>query len=515
VTHTSPSGLGTGAKYQRTVWGIVITLVGLGALLAVLLPVRAHLSIAIPALVFVLPALVGVVVGGILPGVVGALGGFFVYDLFFLPPYNTLAVRSPQNWTALAVYAVVVLVVSQVVAKLRSAREEAERRTEESERLYELSQALIGDLTLSELLTHIVASVQSVFVPRWTALVLPERNAGAGPPTTTTLHVAATAGQALTEGDVASVTSGGGEARSLGLLEEAGPRRVSVALVVSHRPVGMLVLQDVHLVERERSLLGTFANQAALAVDRAQLSEQALRTRLLEEIDRWRRALMGAASHDLRTPLASIKTAVSSLRQVDARLSAEDRAELLELIELQSDRLGRLVSNLLDLTRLEAGALELRPVTVDFRELVDEALALLGGILAPGRVTVDAPADLPSLHLDHVLMSQVLANVLENAERLSPGGSVIRVSARPAPGNAERVEISVTDDGPGIAGDDRERVFDMFSQNGGGGRAGLGLAIAKAFVEAHDGLIWIDPEVTRGARVVFTVPSKTRVAAQV
>ena len=111
------------------------------------------------------------------PGVVGALGGFVVYDLFFLPPYNTLTVRSPQNWIALAVYAVVVLIVSQVVAKLRSAREEAERRTAESERLYELSQALIGDLTLSELLTHIVATVQSVFAPRWTALVLPDTDA--------------------------------------------------------------------------------------------------------------------------------------------------------------------------------------------------------------------------------------------------------------------------------------------------------------------------------------------------
>jgi signal transduction histidine kinase len=123
--------------------------------------------------------------------------------------------------------------------------------------------------------------------------------------------------------------------------------------------------------------------------------------------------------------------------------------------------------------------------------------------------------DLPFLHLDHVLMSQVLANVLENAERLSPDGSVIRVTARAVPENTARVEITVADDGPGIAGEDRERVFDMFSQNGGGGRAGLGLAIAKAFVEAHGGLIWIDPDVAGGARVVFTVPSETSVAAPV
>ncbi len=496
--HVKPSGLATKATYQRTALGIVVTLASLGALLALLLPFRAHLSTTIPALVFVLPVLVGTVVGGLLPGIVGALGGFLVYDLFFLPPYNTLTVRSPQNWIALAVYAVVVLVVSQVVAQLRRAREEAVRQTQESERLYELSQALIGDLSLSQLLTHMVSTVQSVFAPRWTALVLPEGESGdlgAG----AALGVAASAGQPLTAVDVASVTSGG-QTRSLGLLDDAGPRRVSVALVVSHRPVGMLVLQDVQLVERERSLLGTFANQAALAVDRAQLSEQALRARLLEEIDRWRRALMGAASHDLRTPLSSIKTAVSNLRQVDARLSPEDRAELLELIELQSDRLARLVTNLLDMTRLEAGALELRPTTIGFTDLVDEAVALLGGILPPGRVAVDTQEGLPLLHLDHVLMSQVLANVLENAERLSPGGSVIRVTARRASGNAARVEIGVADDGPGIAPKDRERVFEMFSQNGGGGRAGLGLAIAKAFVEAHGGLIWIDPEVEGGAR---------------
>jgi len=495
--------------------GIVVTLAGLAALLALLLPFRSHLSIAIPALAFVLPALVGVLIGGIPPGAVGVIGGFLVYDWFFLPPYNTLAVRSPQNWIALAVYAVVVLIVAQVVAKLRNAREEALRRTEESERLFELSQALIGDLTLSQLLTHIVATVQSVFVPRWTALVLP----GTDPEARASgevLRVAATAGQPLSNGDVASVTSGGGQTRSLGLVEDAGPRRVSVALVVSHRPVGMLVLQDVQLAERERSLLGTFANQAALAVDRAQLREQALRARLLEEIDRWRRALMGAASHDLRTPLASIKTAVSSLRQVDANLGPSDRAELLELIELQADRLARLLTNLLDMTRIEAGALELRPTTLAFNELVAEALAALGGLISPGRVKVDAPDDLPLLHLDHVLMSQVLANVLENAERLSPDHSVICVAARTAPGSAAtRVEIAVSDDGPGIAREERERVFEMFSQNGGGGRAGLGLAIAKAFVEAHGGLIWIDPDVARGARVVFTVPCETRVTAPV
>jgi two-component system sensor histidine kinase KdpD len=293
-------------------------------------------------------------------------------------------------------------------------------------------------------------------------------------------------------------------------------RRISVALVVGDHPVGLLVLQDVELAGRERSLLGTFANQAALALDRAELSEQALRARLLEEIDRWRSALMGAVSHDLRTPLASIKTAVSSLRHVGTQLGPADRDELLELIELQSDRLARLVTNLLDMTRIEAGALELRPVTLTFDELVSEALGSLDGIIGPGRVIVEETPDLPLLHIDHVLISQVLANLLENADRLSPDDSVIRVMGRRAPGTAlSRVEIAVSDDGPGIGKDERERVFEMFSQNGGGGRAGLGLAIAKAFVEAHGGRIWIDPDAERGARVVFTVPCEAAVPARV
>ncbi len=478
---------------------MLVTLVGM---LAVMLPFRGHLSPTIPALLFVLPALVGVAVGGFVPGAVGALAGFVAYDFYFLPPYGTLSVRSPQNWVALVVYVLVVLVVSQVVARLRDAREEALRRTEEARRLFDLSQALIGDLTQSEMLSHIVAAVQEAFSPRWTALVLPESDDGAG---VGPLRVAATAGHPLAADEVSSLTAGGGQTRSLGLSGGEAPRRVSVALVVGHRPVGMMVLQEARLAGTDRSLLGTFANQAALALDRARLRDQAMRARLLEEIDAWHRALMGAVSHDLRTPLASIKTAVSSLRLPEARLAPEDRAELLELIEDQTDRLSRLVTNLLDMTRIDSGSLELRPVSIAFDELVDEALDSVGAMVPRARVATDSSSDLPLLRIDHVLMSQVLANLVENAARHSPADGLVRIGARVMPEQG-KVEIAVADDGPGIGPAERERVFEMFSQNGGGGRAGLGLAIAKAFVEAHGGSIWVDPARTPGARVVFTVP---------
>ena len=275
------------------------------------------------------------------------------------------------------------LVVAQVVTHLHAARDEARRREQDAGRLFELSQALIGDIDLSELLDHIVTTVQTVFSPRWTALLLPAAAlpaGGVGPD----LQVAARAGQELTV-DESGVPHGGRRADPVAGHGRRGgaPSRIAVALVASNRPVGLLVLQEVQFARQDRALLGTFANQAALAVERAQLRDQALRTRLLEEIDRWRGAMMGAVSHDLRTPLASVKAAVSSLRQDGTCLSDVDRADLLELIELQSDRLARLVTNLLDMTRIESGALAVRPGLIPFDELVDESLAAVNGLVPP------------------------------------------------------------------------------------------------------------------------------------
>jgi len=499
----------TSTTHQRGVLGGCVALGGLGALAGLLLPFRGHLSIAAPALIFVVPVILGVVVGGIVPGVLGSVAGFLLFDILFIPPYGTLTVHAPQNWIALVVYVLVVLVVAQVVDKLQSARSEAQRRTRDAERLFELSRALVGDLDLAQLLAHITLTVQHSFSPRWTALILPVDARDAGMPQ---LAVAAHAGHELTTAERESLTARGAEIRSLGLEGSGGHGRVAVALVTGDRPVGMLVLQNVQFAHQDRSLLATFANQAALAIDRVQLHDQAVRAHLLEEIDRWRSALMGAVSHDLRTPLASVKTAVSSLRQSGSAMGPDDQAELLELIELQSDRLARLVTNLLDMTRIESGALELRPTSIPFDEIVGEALASLGGLISTEYVCVDAPPDLPLLSIDRVLVVQVMANLLENAARLAGPESTIRISARTREANdPAQVEIAVADEGPGIAREDSERVFEMFSQNGGGGRAGLGLAIAKAFVEAHGGAISIDQTVERGARIVFTVPSETNV----
>jgi two-component system sensor histidine kinase KdpD len=506
----------TNRSHRRVILGGVLALAVQGVLLAVMVPFRVHLSIATAALAFVVPVVVGVVFGGYIPGALASVVGFVLYDIFFLPPYGNLTVKADADWLALIVYLIVAQLVAQVVSNLNAARDEARRRAQDAGRLFELSQALIGEFTISELLDHIVTTVQTVFAPRWTALLLPAETAPVGAEGgegAEQLFVAASGGQPITAEELTSLTSSTGQTRSLGLAGGEAASRIAVALVARNRPVGLLVLQDVQFAWQDRALLGTFANQAALAVERAQLLDQAMRTRLLEEIDRWRGAMMGAVSHDLRTPLASVKTAVSSLRQDNAGLSDMDRADLLELIELQSDRLARLVTNLLDMTRIESGALAVRPTLIPLDELVDESLAAIDGLVPRSRVRVDPSSDLPLLDIDHVLIGQVLANLLENAARLSPAGSLIRIGATlVSEPPASFVEISVADEGPGIAAEERERVFEMFSQNSGGARAGLGLAIAKAFVEAHGGQIWIDPETTRGARVVFTVPAAVSVA---
>jgi two-component system, OmpR family, sensor histidine kinase KdpD len=508
----------TNRSRGRVVLGCILALATQGVLLAVLAPFRAHVSIATAALAFVVPVVVGVVVGGYISGALASVVGFVLYDIFFLPPYGNLTVKADADWLALIVYLIVVQLVAQVVSNLNKARDEARRREEDAGRLFELSQALIGDFTISELLDHIATTVQTVFSPRWTALLLPSAAAPTDPEGGEAggLFVAASAGQPITVEELTSLISNAGQTRSLGMAGGEAASRIAVALVARNRPVGLLVLQDVRFARQDRSLLGTFANQAALAVERAQLSDQAMRTRLLEEIDRWRGAMMGAVSHDLRTPLASVKTAVSSLRQKNVDLSEADRADLLELIELQSDRLARLVTNLLDMTRIESGALAVRPALIPLDELVDESLAAIDDLVPRNQVRVETAADLPLLDIDHVLIGQVLANLLENAARLSPAGSPIRIGATPVGSpSAPFVAISVADEGPGIAAEDRERVFEMFSQNSGGARAGLGLAIAKAFVEAHGGEIWIDPATTCGARVVFTVPSARSVVPRV
>jgi two-component system sensor histidine kinase KdpD len=250
-------------------------------------------------------------------------------------------------------------------------------------------------------------------------------------------------------------------------------------------------------------MLGAFANHAALALEQAQLRAQALRSELLEEVDRIRRALLGAVSHDLRTPLATMKVASSTLLDPESTLSDEAARELYGLLDVQTDRLTRLVTSLLDMTRYQAGVLNVDREPWSIIDLVMEAVAALRPALEDRPLEVGLPAALPPVLVDRLLIGQVLANLLDNADRHAPAGTAITVAGER---QGDHLAIAVTDRGSGVPVSERESVFKSFVRYDTGGRSGLGLAIAKTFVEAHGERIWVEDVPGGGARFVFTLP---------
>jgi two-component system sensor histidine kinase KdpD len=371
-------------------------------------------------------------------------------------------------------------------------------------RVVELSELLVQDQSVDDLLITIVRAVQSVFGIEGVSLFVLEEGH---------LTVAASVGEPLSTGELAQLNPESGRAVSISTaLSSTGGMRI-VSLATSGRPIGLLVLKGAMISEEDRDVLVTFANDAALALERAQLREQALRSQFLEEVDRLRHALMGAVSHDLRTPLATIKVASSTLVQRAQHLTSGDAHELHELIEIESDRLTRLVTNLLDMTRIEAGVLKVNRSPTSVPDMIHEAVSIMGSSLRTERINIDVDGAMPLVSIDRLLMTQVLVNLLDNASRHSPEDGLITIEAKHDVGI---VTVSVSDQGPGVKPEDRHAVFDRFVKFDTGGRAGLGLTIAKTFVEAHGDSIWCEAAPEGGARFIFSMhtdPSPDEVRA--
>lgn len=479
---------------RRRLAGSLLSVGLVAALAAAMVPLRSHIGVATTALVLVVPVVLGVAVGGFVSGIVAIMAGFLVYDYVFIPPYYTLTVGSAQNWVVLGVYVVVMLLVAQVVSHLDTARSDAQLRATDTRRLFELSELLVEDRSVGELFETIVSAIRSAFDVSGVALLVPidER-----------LEVVAAAGDPPSPEELRRLGSASQVPVSVGTTTGSPDHMRAVVLAASGRPIGMLAVRGLPSSPAERELLRIFANNAAVALERVQLQEQAVRAELLEEADGLRRSLVGAVSHDLRTPLATIKVSATNLLDPDVTFSPEDTEELLGLIDTQADRLDRLVSALLDMTRIQAGALVVRREPVSVAEIVDDAMASLGAAATAGRITWSAPADLPPVDVDHVLVRQALANLIENALRHGPEGTTVAIEATLA---GATISVAVMDRGPGVPPEDRATVFEMFSRNDAGGRAGLGLAIARSFLEAHGEKVWLEEVTGWGARFVFTLP---------
>ena len=458
-----------------------------------MVPIRSHVSVATPALILVLPVIAAVIVGGLVAGSISVVAGFVVYDYLFLPPYNQLSVEHPEDLVALVVYAVVMAVLAQVISMLSAARADATRRSLEGHRLFEMSESLVEDKSLDELLRTIVKAVGSVFKLERVALLVPDGDR---------LQLVASFGTPFEPDELHQLDPGSGLPVSLATTAGLGDAISTVALIASGQPVGMLALKGMPTAEEDRELLHTFANHAALAIERTTLREQALRTEVLEEVERLRHVLVGAISHDLRTPLATLKVASSTLLDPPGPLSGADVAELYLLFDKETDRLTRLVESLLDMTRIDAGVLEVQRTSVSIRDLLNETVVALHAALGDREVRIEVGEPSPTVEIDQLLIFQVLTNLIENAHRHAPEGTAITLRAE---FREDRVTVSVDDEGAGVPREEREAVFDRYMRFDTGGRAGLGLTIAKTFVEAHGERIWVEDGDDGGARFAFTL----------
>jgi two-component system sensor histidine kinase KdpD len=431
---------------------------------------------------FLLAIVVVALVGGFLPAMVAAVGGSLLLNYYFTPPLYTFTIRETNNALALGVFVVVAALVSSVVDLAARRTRQAARAAAEAETLGTLAGSVLrGETALQALLER----VREAF--GLTSVTLLERTTYSG------------------EGRGASAH---GPVDEWTVVASAGPdpceRPQDADTVVPAGDTLALGLRGRSLRAEDQRVVGAFAAQAAVILERHRLSQAAAAAVPIAEADRMRTALLAAVGHDLRTPLASAKAAVTSLRSRDIEWSARDHAELLLTADESLDRLAHLVDNLLDMSRLQAGALSLvrRPVALD--EVVPLALDDLGP--AGGRVVIDVPDDLPVVLADPGLLERVIANLLGNAIRYSPPGSPPQVSGSSL---GERVELRVIDRGPGIPPTYLERVFAPFQRLGDTDNTtgvGLGLALSRGLTEAMGGTL--TPEESPGGGLTMVVSLK-------
>jgi two-component system sensor histidine kinase KdpD len=473
----------SGVRGPRVVVGYAIALGGTAVASAGLLALRRDVSTTNVVLVFLVVVVAAAANGGLGPGATAAGLGFLAFDLLFLPPYGHLKVHDQQDYVSLAVYLLIALVVSVLVSTRERRQAEAERRERETRTLYELSSRLLVHDSLQATLEQVATTVRSLFDLAGCAILL----AGADGRQRTV----------AVDGDVA---------------DHSARQRLTVPLRSSGGPVGAIVLvaeeaRPLHLDEQEQRVLNAFANQAALAVERDRQQEERAQARALAETDRLRTALLNSVSHDLRTPLSSIKASASSLLDPTVEWSPQQRREFLETIDQETDRLTRLVHNLLDMSRIEAGALDPRLVETALPDITGPVVRLARSKTSQP-IEVDIPDDLPAVLVDPVRLDQVLTNLLDNARRYADDKPVT-VQGRTVDG---RVELRVVDHGPGIPEAERERVFDQFYRLRRNGRTppdgtGMGLAISRGIVEALGGTIRV--EGTPGGGATFVVSLAT------
>ena len=489
VTHSEigqgrrrPLVTGTAAlSPRRRLAGFGVAVLGLPLLTCVLWLLGGELSLPSDILLFLAAVVAVALVGGLWPALLAAVGGSLLLNYFFTPPVYTWTIAERENVLALVVFVAVAAAVSAVVDLAARRTREAARASADATTLATVAGSVLrGARPLPALLERLreTFGLDSV--------TLLERTPGAAPDPARE-HNPASWRVAATVGGQPCATPGEGDVEV--------PVDDDLTLVLCGRP----------LAAADRRIVEAFAAQAALALRQERLVEQAARAEPLAEADKMRTALLAAVSHDLRTPLASAMAAVASLRSDDVAFTDDDRAELLATAAESHERLYRLIQNLLDMSRLQAGALGVAPTAIWLEDAVPLALDELG---EPARaVQVHIPDDLPAAHADPGLLQRVLANVIGNALRFSPPARPPLVTAGE---HGTQVELRVIDHGPGIPEDQRDQVFVPFQRLGDRSNdtgVGLGLALSRGLAEAMGGTLTPQTTPGGGLTMVLTLPA--------
>jgi two-component system sensor histidine kinase KdpD len=461
------------------------------------------LGLSSVAMCFITAVLVSAVVYGLWPALLACLASVLAYNFFFLPPLYTFTIADPENVAALFFFGVTAAIASNLTARVRAQAIVARQRARITEELYQFSRKLAGAANLDDLLWATVHQIALMLKVR-VVILLPEHGSvevRAGYPPEDTLDAA----------DLAAAKWCWEKQRAAGRGSDTlpGAKRLFMPMNTGRGAVGVVGIDSDEpgpmLTPDQHRLLDALVDQAALAIERVKLAEDVESARLLAETDRLRAALLTSISHDLRTPLASILGSATSLAAQGGALDATTRIDLIRNIQDEAERLNRFIGNLLDTTRLESGPLALRTGPVELSDAIGSALRRAARILADHRTQVVLQPRLPMLDLDEVLFEQVLFNLLDNAGKYAPPGSLITVKAWR---EDYQVVVQVLDEGAGIPADELERVFQKFYRVGGADRrragTGLGLAICRGFIEAMHGSITAGNRAGRSG-AVFTL----------
>lgn len=450
---------------SRRITGFGLAVIGLPLVTMTLLLFRDEIHLPTDVLVVLSAVIAVTLVGGLWPALVAAIGGFLLLNFYFTEPLHTFIIADLDEVIALVVFLVIAVAVSAMVDLAARRSRDAARASADAKLLATVAGSVLGG---ERPLMALLERLRETF----------------GLDAVTVLEGAEDAWRiAATVGKEPSLTPADGDV--------VVPADEGIVLVLRGHP---LPAADQHIVE-------AFAAQAALALRQQRLAEEAAAVRPLTEADKMRTALLAAVSHDLRTPLASAKASVTSLRSSEIAFSDEDRGELLATADESLDRLGRLVANLLDMSRLQAGVLGVSAGVIGLEDVVPRVLDELG---APARsVRSNIPPELPAVIVDPGLLERILVNVLANALRFSPPGTPPTITARE---HEDAVEVRVVDHGPGIPEDQRDQVFLPFQRLGDRNKhtgVGLGLALSAGLAEAMGGSI--APETTPGGGLTMVL----------